>query len=55
MAGIRRKIRLIVDEGAVQCPICKGVITAGHGHRCSQEDEVISGCDFKLPVVALGL
>lgn len=48
MSEIRRKIRLIVDEGAAQCPICRLPIYAGNGHQCEQDGGIIASCGFKL-------
>lgn len=31
------KIRLIVDAGEVNCPVCSTRVAAGHGHMCSDE------------------
>jgi hypothetical protein len=48
MNEIKRKIRIIVDEGMVQCPICRCPVSAGWGHSCSQRDEWINSADFRL-------
>lgn len=44
----RRKIRLIVDEGAVQCPICRLPVVSGMGHQCTQEGVTTSSINFRL-------
>jgi hypothetical protein len=47
--GSLRKIRLIVDEGEVECPICAMDIKAGYGHECREEEVGTTGQTFHIP------
>jgi hypothetical protein len=43
------RIRIIVDKGEINCPICKVKLEAGLGHSCRTDGEWISGATHRLP------
>jgi hypothetical protein len=43
------RIRIIVDEGKINCPICNVKLDAGLGHSCRKEGDTITGSTVRLP------